>query len=463
MKTGFIGRARELDLLDRAWTGPGSALIPIYGRRRVGKSELILRALAGRPGVYCSGKRAPPALQIREFLAASAAAWNEPLLASAATEDWKTALEAVAGRAPEGRWMLALDEFQWMAEASPELPSILQELWDRRWSRDGRVVLILCGSYLGFMEREILGRRSPLFGRRTGQIRLAPFDFREAAAFHPRYSREDQVRLHTVLGGIPWYLRLVDPDRSVADNLARLLLDPLGPLFAEPDFLLREELRELENYNAILMAMAGGARLHADIARQTGMSNRALHYYLQQLIDLGYAVRRHPLTGTPPGPRQVRFEVGDPLLRFWFRYVYPAQSGIVQSGPARAYRERVAPDFESFVGGGFERLCREALPMQYAREGVAAGFEVGEYWDREVQIDVVGLRQDNWTDLGECKWGTVRSLPALRAELEAKVPRFPNRRGATVGHRLFVRHGPVAGREAPAGWRIHDLDDLYEG
>ena len=403
MSMGFIGRARELEALQRAWAGPESAFIPVYGRRRVGKSELILRFLSGRPGVYCSGKRAPAALQIREFLAAAAAAWNEPLLAGLAASGWREALQAAAGRAPAGtRWVLALDEFQWMAEASPELPSVLQELWDRDWSRGGRVLLILCGSYLGFMEREVLGRRSPLFGRRTAQIRLQPFGFREAAAFHPRFSREDQVRLHAVLGGIPWYLRLVDGDRSVADNLARLLLDPHGPLYAEPDFLLREELRELENYNAILMAMAGGARQHADIARQTGLGNRVLHYYLTQLVALGYVVRRHPLTGAPPGPRQVRYEVGDALLRFWFRFVYPQQSAIVQAGAVRAYRERVAPEFESYTGGGFERLCREALPDLYAREGVAAGFETGEYWDREVQFDVVGLRQDNWTDRGEC-------------------------------------------------------------
>src|SRR5262249_37734947 len=157
--------------------------------RRVGKSELILQFLKGRPGVYFVGKKAPAGLQVREFLQEAAAVLDEPLLATFPAESWGAALDAVVSSwRGEGKLILALDEFQWTVEASPELPSELQVRWDRQWRDSGRVFLILCGSYVGFMEREILGRKSPLFGRRTAQIPLRPFGYREAALFHPRYS-----------------------------------------------------------------------------------------------------------------------------------------------------------------------------------------------------------------------------------------------------------------------------------
>lgn len=133
----------------------------------------------------------------------------------------------------------------WIAEASPELPSVLQELWDRNWSRSGRVLLILCGSYIGFMEREVLGRHSPLFGRRTGQILLRSFNHLEAARFHPRFSIVDQARVYAICGGVPAYLLAFDSAQSVEQNLIGQVLNENAALAREPEFLLREELRNL--------------------------------------------------------------------------------------------------------------------------------------------------------------------------------------------------------------------------
>src|SRR5689334_16055817 len=165
----FVGRVAELRLLEDAWRRRESAFIPIYGRRRIGKSELILHFLRGKQAIYHVGKVAPAALQLREFLEEAARALDEPLLAQLPATDWRATLEAVVGRAKGGKLALVLDEFQWTTGASPELPSVLQELWDRKWRKTGQVMLILCGSFVGFMEREVLGRKSPLFGRRTAQ------------------------------------------------------------------------------------------------------------------------------------------------------------------------------------------------------------------------------------------------------------------------------------------------------
>ena len=458
----FIGRDPELGLLQRAFQSSRSEFIPIYGRRRVGKSELILKFMARKRGVYFLGQQSSTALQVREFLAEAARALGMPLLAELRTAGWQQALRTVseqwAGANPGTKLVLALDEFQWIAASSPSLISELQHCWDRWWRDAGNVMLLLCGSYLGFMEREVLGRKSPLFGRRTAQIHLQPFGYRDAARFHPRWSPADKARAYFLVGGLPQYLLCLDDRRSIAANIREHLLAEFAPLFHEPAFLLREELREIAPYQALLHAVASGHTTAPAIAAAAGLPERNLHYYLEQLTSLGYLRRRYPLERRRPNPRQVRFGIDDPLLRFWFRFVFPNVSVIRASGPACAFADRIAPSLEAWFGSGFERLCREALPLIYRHEGVAAGFQVGEFWSPRTQIDVVCMRDDNWTDLGECKWGPVRSPRAVESELEHRLQHYPNSRGATLGRRYFTRRKPAA-RQGADGW--YSLEDLY--
>ena len=458
----FIGRSQELALLEKAVDSPHSALIPIYGRRRVGKSELILRFMANKPGVYYVGQQAPAVLQVREFLAQAAHSLDMPLLAELRVADWRKALLTIVEQwrvaHPDVKLVLALDEFQWIVAASPELLSALQQCWDRHWKSAGNVVLLLCGSYLGFMEREVLGKASPLFGRRTGQIQLQPFGYLDAARFHPNWSVIDKARAYFLVGGLPQYLLCLDDSRSINDNIKRALLDEFAPLFHEPTFLLREELREIASYHAMLFAIASGHITVGAVAAATELPERNVHYYLQQLVSLGYVQRRYPLDRTRPNAKQLRLGLDDPLLRFWFRFVFPNMSLMRSAGAAQTFVERIRPALAGWFGSGFERLCREALPLIYAHEGISAGFEIGEFWNPSAQIDVVGLRDDNWTDLGECKWSAVRSPRALERELERKVRAYPNNRGATLGRRYFVRSKP-RGKQRAESW--YSLEDLY--
>jgi len=460
--SGFVGREDELKRLATAYDSPQSEFVVVYGRRRVGKTELLLRSIRERPAIYYVGKTSTPMLQMREFLQESARVLDEPLLAEIEPKSWKHALQLVADRfSGEGKLVIVLDEFQWMAGASPELPSELQQLWDRSWKGSGRIAVVLCGSFIGFMERDVLGRNSPLFGRRTLQIRLQPFGYLDAARFFPRWSNLERARAYFVCGGIPWYLRAFDPGRSVDQNITEQLLDEFSPLHREPEFLLREELREVENYYAVLRAVASGSRTSAQIASQTGIPERSLHYYVGQLAGLGYIAKRHPLTAGRPNARVVRYALEDPLLRFWFRFVFPNNSFIGRATPREAFAQRIRPELPAYEGGCFERLCREALPRLYAAEGITDDFEIGEYWNRDVQIDLVGRRGDGWVDLGECKWGTVRSATGLQRELDAKVPHYPAPTGTTVQRRFFVR-SKATRLKARAGDRWHDLDDLYD-
>ena len=461
----FFGRAAELAVLTDAWKAPRSAFIPVYGRRRTGKSRLIVEFAERRPAIYHVGKLAPAALQRREFLQLAAVALSEPLLAQIESATWAEVFRHVEDRwKGPGKLLLALDEFQWTAESSPELPSVLQEAWDRRWQKSGKIMLILCGSYLGFMEREVLGKKSPLFGRRTEQILLRPFGFREAAEFHPGWSHVDHAQAYFVCGGLPAYLECFTRDRSIEQNLATNFFRDQGPLAREPEFLLREELRDVANYHAVLHAMAAmGETTNGGIAKAAGLGDRALHYYLSTLMELGYVRRRHPLHGAANTARESRYAVADPLLRFWFRFVYPNLSRIPVLGPERSVRELVRPHFDAFCGEAFERLCREAIPLLHAGEKIAAATTVGEFWAKDVQIDTVALRDDGVIELGECKWGPVRSPAALRAELATKIPAFPNRRAATVRLRYFTRDRvrPPAPATGAPGETWHHLAGLY--
>lgn len=458
----FFGRQPELAYLEDLYTGPRFDFVPVYGRRRVGKSELILHFLRNKPALYFLGKQAPAHLQIREFLQEAGRRLEQPLLATAAVDQWKEALQLVLRTAHQrdGKFVLVLDEFQWMAAASPELPSVLQELIDREWKRQRRLLLILCGSYLGFMEREVLGEKSPLFGRRTGQIWLKPFPYHEAAQFHPHWAWPDRAKAYFLCGGIPQYLLCLSDQHSIAKNLETQVLSEYAPLFREPEFLLHEELREVPIYYAVLMALAGGAHTGKLIAQKAGLDERKLHYYIQQLIDLGYVRRKYPLTTQRPTARQVRFVLEDPLLLFWFRFIYPQRTAIAQLGPKEALRRLIAPQLEAYWGLRFETLCREALPILYQREGIHAAFEIGDYWDAQTQIDVVGHRRGEGIDLGECKWGPVRSVTPIITALQQKMALYPNQENLSLRGRVFTRlpisHPPTS----PI--RCHHLAELYQ-
>jgi len=461
-KPAFWGREDELRALQSAYASDKGAFVPVYGRRRVGKSRLIDEFVRDKPVICFVGKRAPAAIQIKEFMERAADSLGEPLLAEVVPETWRKALETVWKRwQSDRRLILVLDEFQWIAENSEDITSTLQEIWDKQWQHDRRIMLILCGSYVGFMEREVLGSKSPLFGRRTAQILLRPFGFQEAAAFHSSYSVYDRARTYFICGGIPLYLGFFDKSRSVEENIARNLLDQFSPMFYEPDFLLREELKEVELYHAVLMALAEGRTTSSTIAQFSGVNERVLHYYLGMLQEIGYVKRRVPLTGEKPNQRTVRFILADPLLKFWFRFVFPHQSLLRSGGSPAPLLALICKDLDAYFGRCFELLCQEALSLKYATQGTSPRYEVGEYWDKSVQIDVVGIQNKNWIDIGECKWGESGSPKAWAEELARRAEAFPNPRNASLNRILFTRNR-IARAKAPKDTTCYSLADLYE-
>lgn len=457
-RTRFVGREAERAALERQYASRRSSLIPVYGRRRVGKTELLMQFIEGKPSVYFSATQKLKGPQLGDLMRAAATALSSPALADAAPGSWETALRLILGAAPRGKKLvLVLDEFQWLCESSPDLPSVLQRLWDLEWQHKNDIALILCGSFIGFMEREVLGARSPLHGRRTADLRIQPFGFREAAEFHPGWSREEQARAHFVCGGIPAYLRRFDPGQSVMQNLATEFFALEAFFQREPDFLLREELAEVKQAASVLEVIALGRRSQKDIAAAVGLTPSALQPHLRNLTGLGYLERVVPLSPQAAPRTSVVYRISDPLLRFWFRFIDPNVSTLRLIDPERAVEQVVIPQWDAFCGEGFERMCREALPALYVDEGVVGRFQVGEYWDRTIQLDVVGLRSDGWVDLGECKWAGKPSLAAAANDLQRRSAVFP------AGDRTVRRH--LFFRRAPSGSKgdalVHDLDELY--
>jgi len=423
----------------------------------------LIEFLRNNKAIYFVGKRAARELHIREFLTEASDVLDDPLLARLPELSWKETLQACVQRhRGASKLIIALDEFQWIVEGAQELTGVLQELWDREWRDSGKVMLILCGSYVGFMEREVLGHKSPLFGRRTGQIFLRPFNYREAALFHSSFGTIERAKAYFICGGIPHYLKQFSGQHSVESAIATAILSEDGPLFREADFLLHEELREVANYYAVLLVLADGRRsTAAEIAKRTGLGPSA-QYHLKQLLELGYIEKRFPLTSRKPKRTDVRYAISDPLLRFWFRFVFPNQSFLQSRGGHSGLRDRIKPHLASYFGDCFERLCREALPWLQQREGLDCGVQLGSFWNKQNQIDVVGVRDDGWIDLGECKWGSVRSARRLQQELEAKIPHYPNPDGASLLRRFFTRK-TVRSTARASGVRWHTLEELYAG
>ena len=382
----FVGRTAELaDPRRGVRVRRASGFVPVYGRCRVGKSVLILRLLQEHPGVYFLGKQAPAALQLREFLEEAAVVLGEPLLATASFDGWKSALAAVTDRwkSPD-KLVLVLDEFQWTAWASPELPSVLQDLWDRRWRSSGKILLhpvrVLRGLHgaRGARAQEPAlrppHRPDPAAAiRLPGGRALPPFLFRGG-------SRPDLLHLRRGARGT-WGASTRDvPSRPTSWPRSSRSTRPCG---ARPEFLLQEELREVESYFAVLLRHRRRARHAAGHLR--GHGSRAEPEPPLLPATAGGARQRPPSLSAlrrPAAARHVRFALADGLLRFWFRFVFPNTSYLAQMGPERTLRDRIRPGLDAYLGSCFEGLCREALPHLYARERVTASFELGEYWDK---------------------------------------------------------------------------------
>ncbi len=453
----FVDRESELAFLDIAWRSERAELIVVYGRRRVGKTALLRAFCEGRRNTFWVASLGSETILRRSF---SDAIWltDHPDAAAAgfSYENWERAFLALADMARDRRLVVVIDEFPYLTNADPGIPSVLQKIWDERLQHT-QLMLILCGSHIGMMERELLLYRAPLYGRRTGQIHLSPLPLRATTALFPEYDAVQKVETYGVLGGIPAYLTQMDSRQPLLTNIEQRILNPASYLYLEPQFLLREELHEPRNYFALLQAIAQGKTQLNEIILAAGMERSPASRYLAILQDLYLVERRVPVTERQPDKsRRGIYRLRDPFLTFWFRFVAPHFSTL-EAGYTAPTARVVADELNQFIGPVFENLCREWVTEQAGRGRLPFLPErIGAWWNNEEEIDLVAMSKDAIL-VGECKWTNrpvgVNILDDLKRKTHLLIQSDQGMRSARpqVHYALFARSGFTPGLETTAG------------
>jgi uncharacterized protein len=381
----FIGRDRELAVLvELAGTGRAEFFV-LYGRRRVGKTELLQRFCGGRRAAYFLAAQVRDKDNLTAFRRTLRESLDDPLLDTVEFSDWSAALGYAAQRAQTERLVVVLDEFPYLCEANPGVPSLLQRFWDTV-GKHSQLMLVLCGSHVSFMEREVLAERSPLFGRRTAQRRLEPLSPTESLRFFAAWPLRQRIEAFAILGGMPAYLQRFDLAGDLESNLLREVLRPEGYLFDEVAFLLRTELNTPATYNSILHAVARGAERVGDVALSVGIDSTTANKYLHVLRELGLVERHVPLTDPDPlRSRKGVYRIGDRFLAFHFRHVQPHLSMIQTGQGKRIYREHILPDLPRLYEEGLVELMLEHLRLSCDELFGSEASEVGRHGGRALR------------------------------------------------------------------------------
>lgn len=405
----FVGRDAELATLEKAYAADGFRMVVVYGRRRVGKTTLLARFAEGKPALFFTAQQQTDANNLADFSRQIALFFQLP--ASLAFESWEAAFDFLADRAQTAPFLFVFDEFPYAAEANGPLASKLQIAIDHRFQKT-RLCMVLCGSDQGFMESEVLGKKSPLHGRRSAQIRVRPFDYLTAARMLPQVSDEDAFLYYACVGGVPYYLSQIDQSLSFRENIAELFFSPEGFLYEEPLMLLRQELREPAVYNSILRAIGAGANRRNEIASRCGMEATAVSKYLATLERLEIIERTVPFGENPETSRKGIFRFADACYDFWYTFVMPV-AGEVEKGAGRIVANQLSEEvLSSYLGHRFERVCLQwMLAESLAGRLPIAASSFGQWWGTDPgtrtqeEIDVVAAdRLGKRALVGECKW-----------------------------------------------------------
>lgn len=437
----FHDRGEELKTLQDLYESDDAEFVVLYGRRRVGKTALLEKFLEDKQGIRLLAREESEKKQLERFSQKLGEFFQDRFLLSNPFSSWD-AFFTYLGEKSENRWVIAIDEFPYLVHANEALPSILQSHWDETL-KHSKIFLILCGSSISMMENEILGHKSPLYGRRTAQILLQPMKYYEISGFLPDKRTVDQIRFYSVFGGIPAYLEAIDPEKDIFANIKENVLSPQSYLNKDVMFLLREELQEPRIYLAILQSIAHGNTTLSDIQNDTGLQTSTVGKYLSVLNDLHITRREIPVTASRKSRRGI-YKIRDNFFRFSFRFLYPNKEYLETGNISLLLEQEIRPSLHKFVSHSFESVCLQflnklnkegALPFSFAK--------IGRWWYGDSEIDVVALNQkDNIILCGECKWSKKRIGFQVLNELKQKVPQVkwgPEKR--TEYYALFSKTG----------------------
>lgn len=413
----FINRIEELEFLDKKWLAKEPCLIVVYGKRRVGKTELIKQFSQNKNAVYFLADKRTTKDQLKELGQIIGHHFNDELLIKNGFAEWLDVFRYLR-RNVKKPLIFAVDEYPYLLEADASAGSIFQKGWDE-YLKNVPVFLILSGSSMAMMEAEVLSYKAPLYGRRSGQILVEPMSFSQSRQFFRGLSFEETLAFYTLAGGMPAYLLEMDASQSLEVNFKQKVLDRREFLYNEVEFILREELREPRVYLSILAAISLGKTRASEILNATGLEKSHLHKYLGVLEHLQLVQRELSVTETNPAKsKKGLYKLSDNFFKIWFQFVYPLKSSLEIGDQSEALKKFKAT-FPLLTCLTYEQVCQEILRQ---RQPEIFPFEkVGRWWDRNLEIDMVAFNaEQNKILFGECKWSNKKVGTDILAELAAK-------------------------------------------
>ena len=401
----FIGRENELNTLNKLYNSNRFEFAVIYGRRRVGKTALISEFTKDKDTIFFTGVETNAKQNLDNF-SRCVMEYNTGIAVNTFFPNFQAALEHVFNLSQNKRIVLVIDEYPYVARASKSLASTLQLLIDKN-KDSSKLFLILCGSSMSYMEDQVLAYKAPLYGRRTAQFKIKPFDFFEACSYFTKLSNIDKALAYGIVGGTPQYLMLLDDNLSIEENIKNTYLNPSSSIFEEPNNLLKQEVREPAIYNAVITAIATGASKMNEISNKIDEDTSVCATYIKNLITLCIIKKESPYGEKTS--RKTIYSIEDNMFRFWYRVV-PENASIISRGAAELAYKRISPELPSYMGGVFEEICKQYLWKLLLEGRCAVNFsDIGRWWGTnpktkaQEEIDIIGTDK-NSALFGECKW-----------------------------------------------------------
>ena len=413
----FINRTKELEAMNEKWGTKNSQFFIIYGKRRVGKTELVKQFLKDKPSIYFLADKRNHSDQLKELGRVIGNHFNDKILVKNGFQDWIEFFEYVSQKATKPL-AIAIDEYPYLVETDSAISSIFQKGWDQ-YLKNSKVFLVLLGSSIAMMESETLIHKSPLFGRRTGQILVKPMAFANSWKFFPKKSFEQFMSVYSITDGMPSYLLQIDGNRTIKENIEKKIFAHTEFLHNEVEFMLKEELREPKNYLAILKAISWGKRKFGEIVNDTGLKKNVVTKYLNTLERLRLIEKEIPVTEKNPSKsRKGLYKISDNFFRFWFQYVFPFKSDL-EIGRYSHVFDQFDQSFNLLESLVYEDVCRELI-FNFEKELFPIE-RVGKWWAPEKEIDLVGISERAQKIVfGECKWSAKAVGTNIFHGLEAK-------------------------------------------
>ncbi len=404
----FIGRKRELQFLEERFASKKGELIFLYGRRRVGKTETLKEFCKNKKSVFHTFTQIEDKMQLKAFSESVASVLDNNKYFSS-FETWEKAFSSVVDY-PEnenGKRLLIIDEFPYAVMENNSIASILQKEWDT-FLKDENIMIILCGSSMSFIEKEILSQKNPLYGRATGIYKMKEMNFYDSIGFLEGYTNKEKLIAYSICGGIPYYLEQFNSFLSLKETIIAAILRKGSILYSEPEFLLRSEMREPGRYNTIILSIASGRTKFSEIQNDTAIEKGKLSVYLKNLIDLGLIERELPLSATRgerPNPQRGIYRIKNSFFRFWYAFVFPNMTLLEFGDTEAVYTKLIEPNLEYFASSVFENVCIEYLKRKNMSQELPFMFtEIGRWWDKTTEIDCIAKDRDGNIISGECKF-----------------------------------------------------------